>query len=120
MTESSAMSPDAMLAVRGLRCGYGRSEVIHGVDLSVNRGEIACLIGANGAGKTTLIRAVLGLVAAREGSIRLEGEDVTSQSTASRVERGLAVVPEGRGVLPRLSVNDNLRMGAYVRRRNST
>lgn len=120
MTESSAISPQPILAVSGLRCGYGRSEVIHGVDLSVSQGEIACLIGANGAGKTTLIRAILGLVSAREGSVRFRGEDITSQSTASRIERGLAVVPEGRGVLPRLSVNDNLRMGAYVRRRDSS
>jgi branched-chain amino acid transport system ATP-binding protein len=119
MIESSAASPDTILAVSGLRCGYGRSEVIHGVDLSVNKGEIACLIGANGAGKTTLIRAILGLVAAREGSVRFRGEDITSQSTAARIERGLAVVPEGRGVLPRLTVDDNLRMGAYVRRRDS-
>lgn len=116
MIESVNTSAEVMLAVSGLRCGYGRSEVIHGVDLSVKKGEIACLIGANGAGKTTLIRAILGVVPAREGSVRFGNEDITSQSTASRIERGLAVVPEGRGVLPRLSVNDNLRMGAYVRR----
>ena len=117
MTESGVS--ETMLAVSGLRCGYGRAEVIHGVDLSVSRGEIACLIGANGAGKTTLIRAILGLIPARAGAIQFRGEDITAQSTPARIERGIAVVPEGRGVLPRLSVDENLLMGAYVRRREA-
>jgi branched-chain amino acid transport system ATP-binding protein len=108
-----------MLEIAGLTCGYGRAEVIHGVDLVVRRGEIVCLIGANGAGKTTLIRALVGLLPARTGTIRLGGHDVTSLSTPARVERGLAVVPEGRGVLPQLSVGENLLMGGYVRRSES-
>lgn len=105
-----------MLEVAGLSCGYGRAQVIHGVDLAVRQGEIACLIGANGAGKTTLIRALVGLIPARTGSIRLAGRDVTGLSTPARVELGLAVVPEGRGVLPQLSVGENLLMGGYTRR----
>ena len=109
-----AVSP--MLEVAGLRCGYGRAEILHGIDLRVGRGEIACLIGANGAGKTTLIRAILGLIPAWSGAVRLDAHDVTALSTPARVERGLAVVLEGRGVLARLSVAENLMMGGYTRR----
>ena len=108
--------PDCVLSVRHLHCGYGRTEVIHGADIDVARGEIVCLIGANGAGKSTLIKAVAGLVPASRGSVTLCGRDVTRASTPARVELGLAIVPEGRGVLPQMSVEDNLMMGGYVRR----
>ncbi len=108
-----------MLHVQGLHCGYGRAEVLHGIDLTVRKGEIACLIGANGAGKTTTIRAILGLVKPSRGSIRFRGEDLAAIDTAGRIERGIALVPEGRGVLKTLSVQDNLHMGAYVRRRQA-
>jgi branched-chain amino acid transport system ATP-binding protein len=112
MTEAAA----SVLALTQLRCGYGRTEVVHDVDLEVCEGEIVCLIGANGAGKSTLIKGVLGLLPARGGTVRFTGADVTTASTAARVEMGLAVVPEGRGVLPRMTVKENLLMGAYVRR----
>ena len=109
--------PDGqILSVRGLRCGYGRSEIIHGIDIDVAPQEIICLIGANGAGKSTFIKAVAGLIAASAGSVTLSGRDVTRASTPARVDLGLALVPEGRGVLPQLSVDDNLLMGGYVRR----
>jgi branched-chain amino acid transport system ATP-binding protein len=107
---------DTILHVDGLRCGYGRAEVIHNLDLKVARGEIVCLIGANGAGKSTAIKAIVGLIPALSGSIRLCGLDVTHERTATRVELGLAVVPEGRGVLSQLTVEENLLLGGYVRR----
>lgn len=110
---------EPMLSVEGLHCGYGRTEVLHGIDLQVQESEIACLIGANGAGKTTTIRAIVGLVKALRGLIRFRGEDLASIDTAGRIERGIALVPEGRGVLKTLSVQDNLHMGAYVRRRET-
>jgi len=108
-----------ILAVKGLRCGYGRTEVIHNLDLDVARGEIVCLIGANGAGKSTVIKAIVGLIPAVSGTIGLCGRDVTTVRTWTRVELGLAVVPEGRGVLPQLTVAENLLLGGYVRRSES-
>lgn len=110
---------DVILRVEGLHCGYGRTEVLHGIDLQVRKGEIACLIGANGAGKTTVIRAILGLVRTLRGTIHFRGENLATVDTAGRIERGIALVPEGRGVLKTLSVQDNLHMGAYVRRRET-
>src|ERR1700749_4236916 len=114
-----ADATEAVLAVKGLRCGYGRTEVIHNLDLDVARGEIVCLIGANGAGKSTVIKAIVGLIPAASGSIGLCGQDVTALRTSTRVELGLAVVPEGRGVLPQLTVAENLLLGGYVRRSES-
>src|SRR6201988_1132357 len=114
-----ADATDTVLAVKGLRCGYGRTEGIHHLDLDVARGEIVCLIGANGAGKSTVIKAIVGLIRAASGSIDLCGRDVTALRTSTRVELGLAVVPEGRGVLPRLTVAENLLLGGYVRRSES-
>jgi branched-chain amino acid transport system ATP-binding protein len=114
-----ADASETVLAVKGLRCGYGRTEVIHNLDLDVARGEIVCLIGANGAGKSTVIKAIVGLIPAASGSIRLCGRDVTALRTSTRVELGLAVVPEGRGVLPQLTVAENLLLGGYVRRSES-
>jgi branched-chain amino acid transport system ATP-binding protein len=109
-------STDTILAIKGLRCGYGRTAVIHDLDLDVRRGEIVCLIGANGAGKSTVINAVVGLIPAWAGTIMLCGRDVTNVHTATRVELGLAIVPEGRGVLRELTVAENLLLGGYVRR----
>ncbi len=107
---------DQVLTVEGLRCGYGRAEVVHGLDLSVARGEIVCLIGANGAGKSTVIKAIVGVIPTWSGTVKLCGADITAASTPARVERGLAIAPEGRGVLSQLSVGENLLMGGYVRR----
>jgi branched-chain amino acid transport system ATP-binding protein len=112
----SDASSDTILAVRSLRCGYGRDEIIHGIDLDVAGGEIVCLIGANGAGKSTIIKGVAGLIAATSGSVALCGRDVTRASTPARAGLGLALVPEGRGVLAQMSVDENLMMGGYVRR----
>lgn len=110
--------PDAapLLEATDITCRYGTIEAVHGVSLGVSRGEIVALIGPNGAGKSTLIRALAGLQRPSSGRIALFGQDVTRLSGPARVELGLALVPEGRGVLPTLSVHDNLRMGAYTRR----
>jgi branched-chain amino acid transport system ATP-binding protein len=111
-------SANPLLAVRQLRCGYGRGDVIHGVDIEVFKGETVCLIGPNGAGKTTLTRAISGLLRVRGGSVEFDGRDITADRTDQRVEAGMALVPEGRGLLTTLTVQENLMMGAYVRRRD--
>ena len=100
-------------------CRYGTLEVVHGVSIEVCAGEVVTLIGPNGAGKSTLIRTLAGLQMPASGRIRLLQRDVTAMGAPARVELGLALIPEGRGVLPGLSVEDNLRMGAYVRRREA-
>jgi branched-chain amino acid transport system ATP-binding protein len=89
---------------------------VKGIDLEVNEGEMVALIGANGAGKTTTLKAICGLLQPAAGSVRYRGADVTGAPSYSLVEQGLALVPEGRGVFGRLTVEENLEMGAYVRR----
>ena len=105
-----------LLEVAGLTAGYGRVEVLHGVDLAVAHGEIVALIGSNGAGKTTLLRSISGQVAATGGRIRFAGADITGQPVEAVVRRGLAHVPEGRRLFAGLSVRDNLRLGGWVTR----
>jgi len=105
----------SLLSVRELRAGYGAVTVLKGVSLEVGEGTITALLGANGAGKTTLMRALVGLVPAESGSIELAGEDMTPWASSRRVEAGVALVPEGRLVFPDLTVEENLRIGGYVR-----
>jgi branched-chain amino acid transport system ATP-binding protein len=104
-----------MLAIAGLRSGYGKIEVLHGVDLTVAPGQIVALIGANGAGKTTLLKTISGLIRPTAGTIAFAGEDIAGRPAHRIVGLGISHVPEGRAVLKRMSVLDNLRMGAYVR-----
>jgi branched-chain amino acid transport system ATP-binding protein len=104
-----------MLAIAGLRSGYGKIEVLHGVDLAVAPGQIVALIGANGAGKTTLLKTISGLIRPTAGTIAFAGEDIAGRPAHRIVGLGMSHVPEGRAVLKRMSVLDNLRMGAYVR-----
>jgi branched-chain amino acid transport system ATP-binding protein len=104
-----------MLAIAGLRSGYGKIEVLHGVDLTVAPGQIVALIGANGAGKTTLLKTISGLIRPASGTIAFAGEDIAGRPAHRIVGLGMSHVPEGRAVLKRMSVLDNLRMGAYVR-----
>jgi branched-chain amino acid transport system ATP-binding protein len=94
---------------------YGGIVAVKGIDLDVGAGELVCLIGANGAGKTTTLKALAGLIRKAEGSIRLEGEDTGRLASHELVRRGLALVPEGRGIFGRLTVRENLEMGAYHR-----
>jgi branched-chain amino acid transport system ATP-binding protein len=105
-----------VLTVDTLRSGYGRIEVLHGVSLEVAAGEIVALVGSNGAGKTTLLRTISGVHPMRSGTIRLGGEAIERLAAHRRVARGIAQVPEGRQVFAPLSVDDNLRLGAFVRR----
>lgn len=102
------------LEVRGLKAAYGDIQVLHGIDFSVDEGQIAVILGANGAGKTTTLRALCAMVST-EGSVRLGGEELAGQSTADIVRRGVAHVPQGRGTFPDLSVEENLMAGAFVR-----
>ncbi len=104
-----------MLEVRDLKVSYGGINAVKGIDLDVRAGELVTLIGANGAGKTTTLKALTGLVKPAAGRIYYNGNDITAQPTYRLVERGLALVPEGRGVFGRLTVEENLAMGAYSR-----
>lgn len=103
-----------MLAIENLRSGYGRIEVLHGISLEVARGEIVALVGSNGAGKSTLMRAISGVQPAR-GAIRFEGEEIAKLPPRDRIARGIVPVPEGRGLFAPLSVEENLRIGAWCR-----
>ena len=105
----------SLLEVKGLAVHYGGIRAVKGIDLVVDEGEVVCLIGANGAGKTTSLRALSGLLAAAGGSIHYAGTDVTALPVHQRARLGISLVPEGRGVFPRLTVEENLRMGAYFR-----
>src|SRR6476659_7139097 len=109
--------PDALLAIAGLRAGYGAIEILRGVDLTVGAGEIVAVLGSNGVGKSTLNNNLSGLYRPFGGSIRFAGEDITGVNPARIVERGLIQVPEGRRVFPDLSVLENLELGSYRRGR---
>jgi branched-chain amino acid transport system ATP-binding protein len=104
-----------MLEVRGLEVHYGGIAAVKGIDIEVHAGELVCLIGANGAGKTTTLKAIAAMVAPSRGEIRLRGESTAGLASFELVRRGLALVPEGRGVFGRLTVRENLEMGAYHR-----
>ena len=108
-----------MLEVKGLRAGYGRIPALHGIDLGVRRGELVALVGANGAGKTTLLRALSGVQPA-VGSVIFDRTAIESFSAEKRVACGIVQCPEGRQVFGPLSVDDNLRLGAYRRGRADT
>jgi len=105
----------ALLELEGVRCGYGQTRVLHGVSLSVGEGDIVSLLGANGAGKTTTLRAITGGLR-WDGSISFAGRSLKHLSTEDIVRLGIAHVPEGRGVLTELTVDENLRLGVYLRR----
>jgi branched-chain amino acid transport system ATP-binding protein len=105
-----------MLELEDLRAGYGNIEALHGISLSVGEGEIVTLIGANGAGKTTTLMTISGCVRARTGAIRFRGRDISGLPPHEIVALGLIQSPEGRKIFPRLSVAENLEMGAFTRR----
>ena len=102
-----------MLEIKDLQVSYGMMEVLHGVSLNVQSGELVTVIGPNGAGKTTLIRSIMGLVSPKSGSILYDGVDITRVPAHKRAELGIGYVPEGRHVFGKLTVEENLRMGAY-------
>jgi len=106
-----------MLEVRALRGGYGRVEILRGIDLDLVAGEIVALLGSNGAGKSTLNNALCGLYPAFSGTVRFDGTDITRARQPDIVARGLVQVPEGRRVFPNLDVRENLELGSYRRGR---
>ncbi|WP_433385327.1 ABC transporter ATP-binding protein [Micromonospora sp. KLBMP9576] len=110
------MTGGNLLEVRGLTAGYGGAPVLHGIDLTVARGSIAAVVGANGAGKTTLLRALSGMLRPAAGRVALAGTDLRGVPVEQLVRRGMAHVPEGRGVVGELTVDENLRLGGLWRR----
>jgi branched-chain amino acid transport system ATP-binding protein len=105
----------ALLEVRNVHTYYGNIHALKGISLTVEEGEIVTLIGGNGAGKTTTLRTICGLLQPREGSVFFEGEDTRQYKAHQLVPKGIAMVPEGRGVFAKLSVEENLEMGAFHR-----
>ena len=105
----------SLLEIRGLKVAYGGIEAVRGIDLHVAEGELVALIGANGAGKTTTLKAIAGMLRPAAGTLRYNGDDVTGLPSHVLIRRGIALVPEGRGVFARLTVEENLAMGAYIR-----
>ena len=102
-----------MLELRDVRAGYGKIEVLHGVDLAVARGSVVALLGANGAGKTTTLGVASGQICPTEGDVFVAGRRVTGAAPSDLAAAGLCTVPEGRGVFPTLSVRENLKMATY-------
>ena len=113
MTE--ATSPTPLLDVRGIDVAYGGIRAVRQLNLHVHPGELVALIGANGAGKSTTLRAICGLVPLAAGSIHYQGQSLAGQPVHSMVRQGLVMVPEGRGIFPQLTIEENLYMGAYTR-----
>jgi branched-chain amino acid transport system ATP-binding protein len=105
----------SVLQIRGITSHYGRTQALHGIDLDVRQGQLVALVGANGAGKTTLLRTISGVQPASGGTIRLFGQDITRLAPEKRVRLGICQVPEGRQVFGPMSIEDNLRLGAYTR-----
>jgi branched-chain amino acid transport system ATP-binding protein len=107
---------DTLLKVSGLKVAYGGIEAVKGVSFEVGEGELVSLIGANGAGKTTTLKAITGLQPAASGSIEYQGRSIRGQGAWDLVRQGLVMVPEGRGTFARMTITENLQMGAFVRR----
>ncbi len=105
----------SLLEVKGLKVHYGGIQAVRGIDLAVGEGELVCLIGANGAGKSSALKGLMGLVH-QSGSVKFDGRSIHGQPTYAIASRGLTLVPEGRGIFGRLTVAENLDMGAYRRR----
>lgn len=108
----------SVLKVENLVVGYGPHPVLHGVSFEVNEGEVCVLLGLNGAGKTTTVNTIAGLLKPQEGRVLLDGKPLARKSPSARVRQGIALCPEGRRVFPQLTVRQNLRLGAWTRRRS--
>ena len=106
---------DTLLKVKGLQVAYGGIQAVKGVDMQVHEGELVSLIGSNGAGKTTTMKAITGTLALQAGDIEYLGRSIQGQGPWDLVKQGLVMVPEGRGVFTRMSITENLQMGAYLR-----
>jgi len=112
---AAGANPNAVLELANVEIAYGGIQAVKGIDLHVDRGELVCLIGTNGAGKTTTLKAIVGLLHPQAGRIEYSGEEINGRPPHQIARKGLAMVPEGRGVFPRLTVEENLAMGAYTR-----
>ncbi len=108
----------ALLEAVGLKAAYGQTNVLHGIDFVVDEGQVTTLLGANGAGKTTTLRAICGMVRSTEGEIRYAGEPIQNKATEDIVRRKIGHVPDGRGTFMELTVEENMRLGAYTRGRS--
>lgn len=108
------MNTQPLLEVHGLRAGYGGTPILQGIEFKVNRGEIVAIIGRNGVGKTTLMKCLIGLLAAKEGKILYDGEDISEQPAHLRARRGIGYIPQGRQIFPGLTVAENLFMGGLI------
>ncbi len=111
---------EPILSIQDLKVNYGGIEAVKGISFDVPEGEIVTLIGANGAGKSSTLRAISGLVKPRSGKILYKGEDITGKNPTEIVSRGITLVPEGRRIFPDLTVKENLRVGAYLRKDDLT
>ena len=118
MSEISAApaSTEPLLAVRDLHVAYGGIQAVKGLSLVLHPGELVSLIGANGAGKTTALKAICGLLKPQSGEVRYQGRSLVGQGPWDLVSQGLVMVPEGRGIFARMTIDENLRMGAYLRK----
>ena len=105
-----------LLQVRGLKVGYGGIQAVKGIDFDVRSGELVSLIGSNGAGKTTTMKAITGTLGLSDGDILYQGQSIRGQGAWDLVKKGLVMVPEGRGVFARMTITENLQMGAFVRK----
>ncbi len=112
---SDAKTAEPLLVLDKLAVAYGEIRAVKGIDIVVGKGELVALIGTNGAGKTTTLKGICGLQPVKSGTIRYDGNDVTGMKSFELVRRGLAMVPEGRGVFGGLTIDENLAMGAYIR-----
>ena len=110
----------AILEVVDLRSGYATGDVLQGVSVKIDAGEVVGVLGRNGVGKSTLMRTIIGLLTARTGSLHYKGEDITRASAHSRARRGMGYVPQGREIFSKMSVQDNLRMGRFVNAEKGT
>ncbi len=113
---AARIDQQALLSVRGLEVAYGGIRAVKGVDIDVRAGELVTLIGANGAGKTSTLKAIMGLLAPRAGEVVYDGQSLLGRGAHELVGKGLAMVPEGRGVFARMTIVENMQMGAYSRR----
>ncbi len=116
--ESSGLPSEPILEVQGVEGGYGHAKILNGVSLKLGRGQIVSVVGPNGAGKSTLMKAIFGLIRVTSGRVYLEGTNISNVQPESLVKLGMAYVPQINNVFPSLSVQENLEMGAYIRRDN--
>ena len=117
-TDPGSAAPELMLELKNVHTYYGRIHALQGVSIEVRKGEIVTLIGANGAGKTTILKTISGLLHAREGKVRFQGADITQRAAHDLVRLGIGHAPEGRRIFSRLTVSENLQMGAFTRTRS--